>query len=133
MWLVKSEPETYSWQSMVEQGTTVWDGVRNFQATNYLQKMQPGDPCFFYHSGAERQIVGIITIVKAFYPDPQNPRFGMVDVKAGEALPTPVTLAAIKAEPALQHLALVRQSRLSIMPIDPAAWQHICAMGGLKA
>ena len=79
MWLVKSEPETYSWQNMVKQGTTAWDGVRNFQATNSLQKMQPGDRCFFYHSGPERQIVGIITITQAFYPDPQNPRFGMVD------------------------------------------------------
>jgi len=133
MWLVKSEPETYSWQDMVKQGTTAWDGVRNFQATRNLQEMKVGDLCFFYHSGTERQIVGIVKVIKAFYSDPKNPRFGMVDVKAGDALPVPVTLAAIKANPALQHLALVRQSRLSVMPIDSAAWQKICAMGGLKA
>lgn len=132
MWLVKSEPETYSWHDMTTQGTAAWDGVRNFQATRYLQEMQPGDLCFFYHSGTERQIVGTITVIKAFYPDPKNPRFGMVDVKAGKALPIPVTLAAIKAEPSLQHLALIRQSRLSVMPIDTTAWKTICTMGGLK-
>ncbi|MEI8295109.1 MAG: EVE domain-containing protein [Alphaproteobacteria bacterium] len=131
MWLVKSEPETYSWANMLEQGTTAWDGVRNFQATAYLRKMQPGDRCFFYHSGSERQIVGIITVIQAFYPDLADPRFGMVDVKAGETMHTPVTLAAIKAEAALQHLALVRQSRLSVMPIDADSWQKICAMGKL--
>jgi len=132
MWLVKTEPETYSWHDMVTQGTTVWDGVRNFQATRYLQEMQPEDRCFFYHSGTERQIVGTITVIKAFYQDPKDPRFGMVDMKAGETLPIPVTLAAIKAEPSLQHLALVRQSRLSVMPIDLTAWKKLWAMGGLK-
>jgi predicted RNA-binding protein with PUA-like domain len=131
VWLVKSE--TYSWADMLAQRTTAWDGVRNFQATAHLRQMQPGDHCFFYHSGAERQIVGTITVTSSFYPDLADPRFGMVDMMVGQALPKPVTLAVIKAEPTLQHLALVRQSRLSVMPIDENSWQRICAMGRLKA
>jgi len=134
-WLVKSEPDAWSWQQQVEAGTTPWDGVRNHQASNNLKAMQPGDRAFFYHSGAERRIVGIVEVARPYYDDPGDPesRFGMVDMRTVAAMPVPVTLAAIKAEPALQHLALVRQSRLSVVPVDDEAWARICAMGGAEA
>jgi len=134
-WLVKSEPDAWSWQQQVEAGTTPWDGVRNHQASNNLKAMQPGDRAFFYHSGAERRIVGIVEVARPYYDDPGDPesRFGMVDMRTAAAMPVPVTLAAIKAEPALQHLALVRQSRLSVVPVDDEAWARICAMGGAEA
>ena len=131
-WLVKTEPGAWSWQQQVKTGTTAWDGVRNHQAANNLKAMRVGDRAFFYHSGEERQIVGIVEIVRPYYPDPGDPtgRFGMVDVRTVAALPHPVTLAAIKEDPRLQHLALVRQSRLSVMPIDDDAWALLCGMGG---
>lgn len=124
-WLIKSEPHVWSWEDQVARDVTCWDGVRNYQASNNLKAMKVGDLAFFYHSGDERQIVGIVEIVKPYYPDPSDPsgRFGMVDVKTVKPLPHPVSLAAIKADPRLQHLALVRQSRLSVMPIDPTAWE----------
>ena len=132
-WLVKSEPGAWSWQQQVAAGTTCWDGVRNAQANNHLKAMQVGDRAFFYHSGAERAIVGVVEVVRAYYPDPADPsgRFGMVDVRTLAPMPRPVTLAGIKAEERLAHLALVRQSRLSVMPVDSHAWQMIAAMGGL--
>lgn len=134
-WLVKSEPDAWSWQRQIEAGTTAWDGVRNHQASNNLKAMQPGDRAFFYHSGAERRIVGIVEVARAYYDDPGDPdsRFGMVDMRTVAAMPAPVTLAAIKAEPSLQHLALLRQSRLSVVPVDDEAWARICAMGGAEA
>ena len=134
-WLVKSEPESWSWQQQVAAGTTHWDGVRNAQASNNLKAMKVGDRAFFYHSGAERTIVGVVEVVRAYYPDPGDPtgRFGMVDVKAIAPLATPITLAAVKAEPRLQRLALVRQSRLSVGPIDDDAWTILCTMGGIDA
>jgi predicted RNA-binding protein with PUA-like domain len=134
-WLVKSEPETWSWADQVKAGTTHWDGVRNHQAANNLKAMQPGDLAFFYHSGAAREIVGVVRVVRPYYPDPSDAsgRFGMVDVAAVQPLPQPVPLARIKADERLQHLALVRQSRLSVMPVDPAAWAMIAALGGLPA
>ena len=132
-WLVKSEPGAWSWQQQVAAGTTFWDGVRNAQANNHLKAMRVGDQAFFYHSGAERAIVGVVEVVRAYYPDPADAsgRFGMVDVRTVAPLPQPVTLAAIKAEAQLAHLALVRQSRLSVMPVDPPAWQILATMGGL--
>jgi len=132
--LLKSEPGTWSWQDQVKAGSTFWDGVRNPQASNNLKAMRKGDRAFFYHSGDERRIVGIVEVVKEFYPDPhdESGRFGMVDVKAVAPLKMPVTLEQIKADPALGHLALVRQSRLSVVPVDEAAWKHICTMGGVK-
>lgn len=132
-WLVKSEPGAWSWQQQVAAGTTFWDGVRNAQANNHLKAMRVGDQAFFYHSGAERAIVGVVEVVRAYYPDPADAsgRFGMVDVRTVAPLPRPVTLAAIKAEAQLAHLALVRQSRLSVMPVDPPAWQILATMGGL--
>jgi predicted RNA-binding protein with PUA-like domain len=132
-WLVKSEPGSWSWQDQIKAGTTNWDGVRNPQATSFLRSMRKGDRVFFYHSGDERQIVGIVEVVKEFYPDPKDKsgRFGMVDVKTVAPMPKPVTLASIKAEQKLANLALVRQSRLSVMPIDEPSWTQICRMAGL--
>jgi predicted RNA-binding protein with PUA-like domain len=132
-WLVKSEPETWSWNDHVAKGVEPWNGVRNAQAANNLKAMNVGEYAFFYHSGAERRIVGVLEVVRAYYPDPGDAtgRFGIVDFRAREPFKTPVTLAAIKAEPRLAHLALVRQSRLSVMPIDEKSWARICRMGGL--
>ena len=134
-WLVKSEPGTWSWQDQLDAGDdgTFWNGVRNYQASNNLKEMKIGDQCFFYHSVTEKQIVGIVEVIKEYYPDPSDAkgRFGMVDVKAVKSLPNPVTLADIKAEPRLENLALVRQSRLSVVPVDDASWKLICKMGGL--
>lgn len=131
-WLVKSEPGAWSWQQQVAAGTTCWDGVRNAQANNHLRAMQVGDEAYFYHSGAERAIVGVVEVVRAYYPDPADSfgRFGMVDVRTVAPLPRPVTLKAIKAEAQLAHLTLVRQSRLSVMPVDPPAWRILATMGG---
>jgi len=131
-WLIKSEPATWSWDDQVRQGTTKWDGVRNYQAAANLKAMKKGDQAFFYHSGDQRAILGIVEIVREYYPDPKDAtkRFGMVDVKLLSALARPVTMDAIKAEPRLGHLALVRQSRLSVMPIDEHSWTLIYAMGG---
>ena len=132
-WIMKSEPETFSWQRMVREKTTSWDGVRNHQAANNMKAMRPGDRAFFYHSGAERRIVGVIEVIGPYRPDPTDAsgRFGMVDVKAVEPVPEPVTLAAIKAEARLAHIALVRQSRLSVSPIAADDWRLIRRMGKL--
>ncbi|HXP96540.1 MAG TPA: EVE domain-containing protein [Telmatospirillum sp.] len=132
-WLVKSEPGHWSWDDQVKSGTTHWDGVRNYQAANNLKAMVPGDLAFFYHSVNEKRIVGIVEVVRPYYPDPSDPsgRFGMVDLKAVRPLSTPISLEQIKADPRLNHLALVRQSRLSVMPVDDAAWALICALGGV--
>lgn len=131
-WLVKSEPHTWSWQQQVQRKTTHWDGVRNYQAASHLKAMKQSDLAFFYHSNEQRQIMGIVRVVREAYPDPTDPtgRFVMVDVTYESALNKPVTLAQVKAHPLLQHLALVRQSRLSVMPIDPEAWDIICKLGG---
>lgn len=130
-WLIKSEPGSWSWDDHVKVGVEPWNGVRNYQAANNMKAMQIGDQAFFYHSVKEKQIVGIVEVVKEYYPDPSDPsgRFGMVDFKARKPVPTPITLADIKAEPRLHNLALIRQSRLSVVPIDPASWDIICAMG----
>ena len=134
-WLIKSEPSTWSWDQMVAAKITHWDGVRNAQAANNLKAMKLGDQAFFYHSNEGKQIVGIVQIVKAAYPDPgdDNGRAVMVDVKAVRALDKPVTLAQIKADAQLKNLPLVRQSRLSVMPIDAESWKKICKMGGVRA
>ncbi|MBM3489361.1 MAG: EVE domain-containing protein [Alphaproteobacteria bacterium] len=134
-WLVKSEPETWSWQAQVNRGAAgePWDGVRNHQANNNLKAMAVGDRAFFYHSGEERRIVGIVEVIKPWWPDPKDEtgKFGMVRVKAVAKLPTPVTLAAIKAEPDLADLLLVRHSRLSVMPVAEPQWRLICRMGSM--
>ncbi|CCG09126.1 EVE domain-containing protein [Pararhodospirillum photometricum] len=132
-WLLKSEPGTWSWDDQVAKGTEPWDGVRNAQAQANLKAMREGDLAFFYHSVTEKRIVGIVEIVGPFRADPTDPsgRHGLVEVRAVQAVPTPIPLAAIKADPALAHLGLVRQSRLSVVPIDPEAWERLRRMGGL--
>ena len=134
-WLLKSEPSTWSWNDQLSRGEkgTHWDGVRNHQAAINLKAMKAGDQAFFYHSGDERAVVGIVKITRIAYPDPSDPdgRFVMVDVKASKALPKPVTLAAIKAEPKLKDIKLVRQGRLSVVPLAPEEFALICRMGGL--
>lgn len=134
-WLIKSEPGSWSWQDQLEAGNegTCWDGVRNYQASNNMKAMKNGDLCFFYHSVKEKQIVGIVEVIREYYPDPTDTkgRFGMVDVKAVKAVTRPVTLADIKANEKLADLALIRQSRLSVVPIGINHWDIICKMGGL--
>jgi len=132
-WLMKSEPDAYSWQRLVEDKRTHWNGVRNHQAALNLKAMKVGDKAFFYHSNVGKEVVGICEIVREAYLDPSDPagRFVMVDVAPVMALPTPVTLARIKAEPKLAEIALIRQSRLSVMPITPAHWALVCKLGGL--
>ncbi|MCB9990617.1 MAG: EVE domain-containing protein [Rhodospirillales bacterium] len=132
-WLIKSEPGTWSWDDQVKKGTEHWDGVRNYQANNNMKAMKKGDQAFFYHSVNEKQIVGIVEVAKEHYPDhtDKSGRFGMVDVKALKPVPTPVTLAAIKAHKDLQDMALVRQSRLSVCPVSDQEWKIISKMSGL--
>jgi len=132
-WLLKSEPSTWSWEQQCQVQSEPWNGVRNYQAQNNMKAMAVGDRAFFYHSVKEKQIVGIVEICKAFYPDPTDTRWGLVDIKAITPLPQPITLETIKKDPSLQHLALVRQSRLSVMPIDAASWKHLCHLGGLSS
>ena len=130
-WLLKSEPSVWSWAEQVKAGTTHWNGVRNAQALISMRAMKKGDTAFFYHSNEERQIVGIVAIARAFYPDPDDAKSGLVDVRAVKPLKVPVTLAQVKAEPALAQIGLVRQSRLSVMPIDDASWARLMTMGGM--
>lgn len=132
-WLFKSEPFKYSWSQMVKDGTTEWTGVRNYQASNNMKAMQTGDLGFFYHSNEGKEIVGIVEVVKTYYPDhtDETGRFGMVDVKAVKPLPLPVTLTEMKATKTLENMALLRQSRLSVCPVEEAEWELICKMGGL--
>lgn len=132
-WLVKSEPFKWSWEQHVEKGVEHWDGVRNYQASNNMKAMKIGDQAFFYHSNKGLEIVGIVEVVKEYYPDhtDETGRFGMVDFKAIKSVPNPVTLKQIKATPALQDMALVKQSRLSVCPVRKAEWDLICKMGGV--
>jgi len=134
-WLMKSEPSAWSWDSQVKKKVESWNGVRNYQAANNMKAMKLGDRAFFYHSVDEKQIVGIVEVCKLYHPDPtdETGKFGMVSVKALLPLKTPVTLAQIKAEPKLKELALLRQSRLSVSPVDAASWKLICKMGGVSA
>jgi predicted RNA-binding protein with PUA-like domain len=134
-WLLKSEPSAYSWDQLVKDGRTNWSGVRNFQAASNLKAMKNGDRAFFYHSNEGLEIVGIVEIVKEAYPDPSDKqgRFVMVDVRPLQPAKKPVTLAAIKAEPKLADLALVRQSRLSVVPVAAEEWRLICKMAGVPA
>jgi len=134
-WLVKSEPGAWSWDDHVKKGVEHWDGVRNYQANNNMKAMKKGDKAFFYHSVNEKQIVGVLEVVREHYPDPSDKsgRFGMVDFKALYPVETPVTLDDIKADERLHDLALIRQSRLSVMPIDAKSWKIICKMAGVDA
>jgi predicted RNA-binding protein with PUA-like domain len=131
-WLAKTEPGTFSWDDLVRRGRDCWDGVRNFQARNHLAAMAPGDRVLVYHSGADRQIVGVALVVSAPYPDPtaDDPRWVVVDLEPLRPLPRPVTLASVKADAALAETGLVRQSRLSVMPLDEAQFERVLELGG---
>ena len=126
-WLLKSEPNTWSWQNQVEDSPSMWDGVRNYQARNNLKKMQNGDLCFFYHSVTERSIVGIVKVVREFYNDPTDKtgKFVVVDVKAYKKLKNSVSLDQIKKIKKLKDIALIKQSRLSVMPLKKTEWDMI--------
>ena len=131
-WLVKSEPDAFGWDQQVANGVEPWTGVRSHQAKNNLQAMKAGDRAFFYHSNIGKQIVGVVEVVREAYPDPTDGKWLAVDMKAVGPFKAPVTLAAIKADPALAEMSLVRLSRLSVGPVSPAEWQHVCKLGGFK-
>ena len=132
-WLLKSEPNTWSWNDQIKEKITMWDGVRNYQARNNLMSMKVNDLCFFYHSVNEKKIVGIVSVTKEHYTDPtdKTKKFVAVDVKTKKSLKNPITLKQIKKEKKLSHLALVKQGRLSVMPIDKISWDLICKLGGI--
>ena len=129
-WLLKSEPDAWSWDNQVKEGASMWDGVRNYQARNNLKEMKKNDLCFFYHSVTERSIVGIVKVVKEYYQDPTDKtgRFVVVDVKATKKLKNPVSLDQIKENNKLKDIALVKQSRLSVMPLKKTEWDIIIKM-----
>ena len=129
-WLLKSEPDAWSWDNQVKEGASMWDGVRNYQARNNLKEMKKNDLCFFYHSVTERSIIGIVKVVKEYYPDPtdKTDRFVVVDVKATKKLKNPVSLEQIKNNNKLKDIALVKQSRLSVMPLKKTEWDIIIKM-----
>ena len=134
-WLLKSEPSSYSWDQLVADGSTNWNGVRNAQALNNLRAMQPGDRAFFYHSGEGREIVGVVEVVKPFYPDPadKSGKLGMVDVKAMMPVAVKVGLTAMRGRPELAGMSLLRQSRLSVCPVSATEWKVVCGMAGVPA
>ena len=134
-WLFKSEPETWSWAMQVRKGKAgqEWDGVRNFTARNNMRAMKKGDRGFFYHSGDEKAVVGIVEVVSDAHPDSTDSegKWDCVDIASVQPLPKPLTLAAVKADKALADMALVKLSRLSVQPVTEAEWKRVCKMGGL--
>jgi len=134
-WLVKSEPSVWSWDQQVAKGAKgeAWTGVRNHSAKLHMIAMKTGDSAFFYHSNEGKEIVGIAEIIREAYPDPtdESGKFVCVDLKADKKLKTPVTLVAVKAEPKLAEMALLKYSRLSVQPVTADEWKLICKMGGL--
>jgi predicted RNA-binding protein with PUA-like domain len=132
-WLFKSEPETWSWDMQLARGKRgqEWTGVKNFAARNHMRAMKKGDQGFFYHSGAEKRIVGIVAVVRQAHPDSTDGEWECVDIATVEPLPKPVTLHRVKTEKQLADMALVRISRLSVQPVTDAEWKTICRMGGL--
>jgi predicted RNA-binding protein with PUA-like domain len=134
-WLFKSEPSTWSWQDQVARGDAgeEWDGVRNYQARNFMRQMAVGDRGFFYHSQKEKAVVGTVEVIAEAHPDSStdDPRWECVDIKAVQAAKTPVTLEQIKQEPALSEMALVKSARLSVQPVTEAEWRLVCEMAGL--
>ena len=135
-WLLKSEPETWSWEMQKKKGARgePWSGVRNHTAKLNMMAMKQGDLGFFYHSGDEKAVVGIVEIIGEYRPDPSDEKglFGMVIVKAMKDVPRPVTLAECKANPKLKEMSLVTSFRLSVQPVTDAEWKEVCKMGGLK-
>jgi len=135
-WLFKTEPETFSWEMQKKRGAKgePWSGVRNYAAAKHMKAMKKGDLGFFYHTGDEKQIVGIVEVIAEYKPDPtdETGKFGLVDVKAVKDVPKPVTLAQVKADAKLKDMVLVREPRLSVQPVSEAEWKHICKLGGVK-
>ena len=133
-WLVKSEPDSFSWDQQVANGVEPWTGVRNHTAKNHLKSMKRGDRAFFYHSNVGKEIVGVVEVLREAYPDPtaDGGDWVCVDMKAVAPMPRPVSLVEIKADPAFADIPLVRYSRLSVMPITGPHWNRICRMGGWK-
>lgn len=129
-WIFKTEPDDYSWDELVADGRADWDGVRNHQAANNMRAMKLGDLAFFYRSVKQPALVGIVRVVREAWPDPDDPRFVRVDIEPVRPLPRPVPLAEIRAEPRLADLALVRQPRLSVLPVMPEQWAILCRMAG---
>jgi len=134
-WLLKTEPDSYSWDDQVKRGAKgdAWTGVRNFRARGHLTAMKKGDLAFFYHTGDEKQVVGIVEVIREAYPDPTDAdgTFVAVTVRHVKPVPKPVTLAAVKAEPKLKEMALVKYSRLSVQPVTAQEWAFVCKMGGV--
>ncbi len=133
-WLIKSEPNEWSWDKQVKEGESMWDGVRNYQARNNLKKMKKSDLCLFYHSVSEKAVVGIVKVTREFYNDPTDDtgKFVVVDVKASKKLEKKVTLEEIKKNIKLKNIALVKQSRLSVMPLKKNEWETIIQMSKIK-
>jgi predicted RNA-binding protein with PUA-like domain len=136
-WLFKTEPEAFSWETQKKRGAKgePWSGVRNWQAARNMKEMKKGDLGFFYHTGEEKRIVGVVEVIGEYRKDPtdETGRFGLVDVKAVEDMPNPVTLAEVKSEKRLKDMVLVKYSRLSVQPVKPEEWALIRRMGGMKA
>jgi predicted RNA-binding protein with PUA-like domain len=134
-WLLKTEPDSYSWDDQVKKGAKgdAWTGVRNFRARQHLTGMKKGDLAFFYHTGDEKQVVGIVEVIREAYPDPTDKDgvFKAVDIKAVKPLKAPVTLAAVKADKRLKDMVLAKQPRLSVQPVTAEEWKIVCAMGGV--
>lgn len=130
-WLLKTEPSSYSFADLQRDGSTVWDGVANAQALIHIRNMQPGDQALIYHSGDERAVIGRAAITSAPYPDPQldDPKRVVVDLRVGERLPRSISLSTIKADPDFAQLGLVRQGRLSVMPVTEEQWHKLLALG----
>ena len=135
-WLFKSEPNTWSWEDQTAKGEKgeEWDGVRNYQARNFMRQMEVGDRGFFYHSMKEKSVVGIVEVIATSHPDSttEDPRWECVDIKAVGPVAQPVTLDAIKADPRLGDMVLVKNSRLSVQPVTPEEWRIVCAMAGVE-
>jgi predicted RNA-binding protein with PUA-like domain len=133
-WLVKSEPEAYSWSTFLKDSKTAWTGVRNFTARNNLRAMKKGDPVFFYHSGEQKSVVGLSRVANNFYPDPtaEEGDWSCVDLKAEKPLAKPVTLAQIKADKILREMPLVKQSRLSVSPLTKLQFERLLQLAGTK-
>lgn len=134
-WLVKSEPTAYSWADLVRDGSTAWTGVRNFQARNHLRAMRRGDTVLFYHSVSDKQIVGLATVAREAFPDPtaKEGDWSAVELRPAKPLVQPVALSQIKADPALRDLPLLKQSRLSVLPVAPAEFKRLLHLGQTKA
>ncbi|HSC18588.1 MAG TPA: EVE domain-containing protein [Rhizomicrobium sp.] len=135
-WLFKTEPEEFSWEMQKARGAKgePWSGVRNWQAARNMKEMKKGDRGFFYHTGEEKRIVGIVEVIGEYRKDPtdETGKFGLVEVKGIRDVPRPVTLAQCKSDPALKDMVLVKVARLSVQPVTPQQWNHICKLGGVS-